>query len=259
MKIQNLLLFLLICTFSFGQKDNLQKKNRVLSFGVFIPSVGFVHQRISHPAFPSQTSPLRLGSKLNLADYEILKARLILWDQISLGARLVLNSRKNPKNGLQNLENDHYDLHISNWSQKKLSHLFPGFFIGYRYPYNKTETKTHFIGCNIYLNFDNFNYGKYSYDAKNVSDNHFYHYDFTTKVKNSKSFTFELDHSTRFTFTNSKVKALLGIRAGFTPRNQSIQFTESFRDPDNNTVETQSSVKFKSWSLHLGIYFSVER
>lgn len=258
MKIRNLLLFLLICTFSFGQKDSLQKKTRVLSLGFFFPNPGYSYQRIGHPSFPSQSSLLRLSPNLNLIDYEILKGQLILWDQISIGARLMGNSRKNPKDGFEKLENNHNDLHITNWSQQNLTHLLPGFFIGYRYPYKITETKTRFIGCNIYLNFDNFDYGNYSYDAKNVSDNHFYHYNFNSEVKNSKSLTFELNHSTRFTFTNRNVKALLGIRAGFTPRNQTIQFTESFRDADNHTIQTQSSVNFKSWSLHLGIYFSVE-
>lgn len=255
---------LLVCCISslMAQPDSTLKK-RWGSFEIFVPDIAYSFQRIKQTTFPDQIQPLRLENKLHLIDFEILKMRLVLFDQLSFGAQVLYCSGSKKKNAQTEYESSIPDKHLTNWSIEKMYNLMPRFFIGYRYPYSKTEKKTRFVGCNIYLNFDRFNDGSYSYDAKNVNDNHFYHYQFQTNTSNQKSVTFEIDHSTRyhqtkFTKLNPNSRLLLGIRAGFTPRSQTIQFIETFQSLGNTNTNNLPPVRFKSWSFHLGLYLSIE-
>ncbi len=255
---------LLVCCMNSltAQQDSTEKK-RWFSFDFFVPDVAYSFQRIKQTDFPNQIKPLRLENKLHLIDFEIVKARVSFFDQFSFGAQILYTTSSKEKNAQEKYESSVSDKHLTNWKSGKMSNFTPRIFIGYRYPYNETKQRTHAIGCTIYLNFDHFNYGSYSYDAKNVSDNHFYHYNFQTTTSKSKSVTFEIDHSTKYHHTkfseaNPKTKLRLGVRAGFTSRSQSIQFIETFQSLSNTITNNWTPFRFKTWSLHLGLYLSLE-
>ncbi len=256
--------FLLVCCIHsfFAQQDSTAKK-RWFSLDFFVPDVAYSFQRIKQTDFPNQIKPLRLENKLHLIDFEILKVRASFFDQLSFGVQIIYTTTSKEKNAQENYENSMPDKHLTNWKTEKMSNFTPRIFIGYRYPYKETKQKTYTIGCSIYLNFDHFNYGTYSYDAKNVTDNHFYHYKFQTNTLKSKSVSFEIDHSTKYqrpkySSIPPKTKLRLGIRAGFTSRNQTIQFIETFESLGNTTTNKLAPSRFKSWSLHLGLYLSLE-
>lgn len=262
MKWINTLLFVCCIHSLIAQQDNTEEK-RWFSFDFFVPDVAYSFQRIRQANFPDQSGPLRLENKLHLIDFEIVKARVSFFDQFSFGVQIMYSTVSKKKNAQAEYENSMPEKHLTNWKTEKMYHFTPQIFVGYRYSYKQTEQKTHAIGCTVYLNFDRFNYGNYSYDVKNVNDNHFYHYNFQTTTSKSKSVTFEIDHSTKYHHTkfseaNPNTKLRPGIRAGFTLGSQGIQFTETFQSLDNTTTNNLTPLHFKTWSFHLGLYLSLE-
>lgn len=262
MKWINTLLFV-CCSYLLTAQQDSSSKGGWFSLDVFVPDAAYTFQRIKQANFPSQVAPLYLEDKLNLIDIEFPKVRISFFDQISLGAQLLFTTSPKKKNVQEEYENSIPDKHLSNWNVQRMINFCPRIFIGYRYPYKKTNQKTRSVGLTMYLNFDQFNYGSYSYDAKNVNDNQFYHYNLQTKTAKSQSVTFEIDHSTKyhrtkFTTMNPGSKIRLGIRAGFTPRSQTVQFIETFRSLSNTTTNDLAPLRFRSWSLHLGLYLSFE-
>lgn len=240
----------------YSQKDTLKK--RWLYFGIYLPGGSFHTQHSPTVEVPQNGTSLWLNKKVRAFELEAIKARFMIKDRFSLGVKVNIVNKKNSSDFLSNLKQSNKEYHINQLFDEGFSNFNTGFIIGYRQPFLQSAKKCHYIGMNVHLNFDNIDYGYYTYDAKSVSDNSFYNYGFYTNTSNRKSVTFEVEKSTTYALKNWRNKLLFGIKFSVTPRKQTIGFVETIRDFNGTITTTLPSATFRTMTYNMGLFLAIE-
>lgn len=240
----------------FAQQDTV--KQRWLWFSIYIPGGSYHTQHAPQVQIPENATFLWLNKKVRAFEFEALKARCIIKERFSIGVKVALVTKVNADDFQSNLENNNNTYHILNLIDEGFSNFNTGFIVGYRQPFLRSEKKCHYVGVNLHLNFDNIDYGFYTYEAKSVTNNSFYNYGFYTNTSNRKSWTIELEKSTAYSLKTWRNKLLLGIKFGVTPRHQTIGFAETIRDFNGTTSTILPAATFRSITYNLGLFLAIE-
>ena len=252
-----LILSFFSCGFVFSQLEGYDMHTWPFKVCITVPTVSYGVQRSNMTELQNASNPYLFKNRTRMANYDLLKGAFLFDNHYLIGAQIGFTSRGKIPKLKSFIEDSNPNYHILNYNEMSYNFTIPRFFAGYQYTFKKQNKDPHVIGFNFYLNFDFYDYGLYSYDAKNVSNNTFYSYLLTAQVKKSNSFTFEIEKHRLYKLKDSLKGWNIGLKLGITPRNQEITVTELKRD-ELNDFETVTSTTFdlKSWTFYIGLQFS---
>ena len=254
----SLLFFCLICGNLFSQIDGYETRTWPFKLCVTSPNVLYGMQYADMQNLKVASNPNMFRNRMRMPMYEIIKIAAILDDHYVLGTQLGFSSRKKSPELESFIEMQNPSYHILNFKEQAHNFFVPRFFAGYRYTFNNSDEYPHIIGLMFYLNFDNYSYGSFSYEAKNVSDNSFHTYSLVTEVPMTKSLTIELEKYRYYQLKDSLKGLNIGVKFGVTPRNQEITLIESRRKGmETDQTITSSTFPLKSWTFYFGFQFSL--
>jgi len=250
-------LFCLTCGFSFSQLEGFDTRHWPFKLCISTPNVIYNVQHADMLVLKNATNTHLFQNRMRMAHYELFSGACVFRDHYLLGVQTGYSSRKTVPNLQTDIETQNPNFHLLNYREQAHNFFTNRLFAGYQYTFNKKQKYPHVLGLFLYLNFDNYTYGTYSYDAKNVSNNEFFSYSLTTSVKNSKSLTIELQKHRYYQLKDSLKGVNIGVKFGVTPRNQEITITEIKREGTSATQTINANTfDLKSWSVYFGVQFS---